>query len=81
MALHVTADLYFFAYRVYIYHGVNDNVVYQQAGYNTKEFYEYFISNTTQDLLMIDDIPSNHAVVSDHVGTPCGQSDHRSVGS
>lgn len=51
--------------------------MYPDAGQNTREYYEQFLANPAEDLIMIDNVPSKHAVVSDHVGTPCGESDGR----
>ena len=40
-----------------------------------EEFYSNFV--TSNNVILKNDIPATHAVVSSHTGTPCGTSDNR----
>lgn len=48
-----------------------------EASDKIAEYYESYLSNPSIDLVKKMDLPSTHAVVSDHVGTNCGHSDDR----
>ena len=59
--------------RVYVVHGTKDTTVHPPASEKIIEFYNNFMFEGVGSKL---DLGATHAVVSDHVGTNCGHSDH-----
>ena len=62
---------------MYIFHGTQDEVVRPASAEKLSRFYESFLSSPESQLLLKNNLPSSHAVVSDRAGTECGISDHR----
>ncbi len=58
--------------RVYIMHGTEDNVVDPDAALLMSDYYAEYVNDYDSQVVLNMDVPSTHAVQSDHTGTECG---------
>lgn len=65
--------LLYAARRVYIFQGTRDSIVDPKAANVIYDFYSEFLTDPGSQMLLKDDIACTHAVVSDHTGTECGE--------
>lgn len=58
--------------RVYIVHDTEDKTVDPDAANVMSEYYAEYLADHGNQLVMNVDMPSTHAIQSDHTGTECG---------
>lgn len=62
--------------RVYVFHGTEDTTVKPASSEKIQEFFNHYVDAGLGSVVSKLDLGATHAVVSDHVGTNCGHSDH-----
>ncbi len=58
--------------RVDIMHGTEDKTVDPDAANIMSQYYAEYLSDHGNQLVMNTELPSTHAIQSDHTGTECG---------